>query len=208
MSKVVAKTAHQVAPKISYKNAKDSVVSGLLSGQKQGMLEPMSGLFGQSSFNTMPLTAESRIQMEMAAMPTVSSTSQGEIIEDYMDSTVKKPIQSYGAAKSAVKQSFLGRMVGPAFAASLLAATATLMPFPAGAYDQIPQHVFADSGLNPSVISPYTDFPTVSQYFGEFLSYALITGIICASPPMVKYFQSQNEPEVPQANFEDMASNY
>ena len=56
------------------------------------MLEPMSGLFGQSSYNTMPLTAESRIQMEMAAMPTVSSKSQGEIIEDYMDSTVKKPI--------------------------------------------------------------------------------------------------------------------
>ena len=51
-------------------------------------------------------------------------------------------------------------MVGPAFAASALAAVATLMPFPAGAYDQIP--FLGDSGVNPSVISPYSDFPTVS----------------------------------------------
>lgn len=109
----------------------------------------------------MPLMAENRMQAAMAEVPLVSNTSAGEILENYMDETVKKPIVSYDKAKSAVKQSFLGRMVGPAFAASAIAATASLMPFPAGAYDQIPS-ILGDSGLNPSVISPYSDFPTVS----------------------------------------------
>jgi len=97
----------------------------------------------------------------MADVPLVSNTSDGQILENYMDETVEKPIVSYDKAKTAVKQSFLGRMVGPAFAASALAAVATLMPFPAGAYDQIPS-MLRDSGINPSVISPYSDFPTVS----------------------------------------------
>ena len=101
------------------------------------------------------------MQAAMADVPLVSNTSDAEIIENYMDETVEKPIVSYDKAKSAVKQSFLGRMVGPAFAASAIAAAASLMPFPAGAYDQIPPFL-SDSGLNPSVISPYSDFPTVS----------------------------------------------
>ena len=109
----------------------------------------------------MPIFSENRMQAAMADVPLVSNTSDAEIIENYMDETVEKPIVSYDKAKSAVKQSFLGRMVGPAFAASAIAAAASLMPFPAGAYDQIPPFL-SDSGLNPSVISPYSDFPTVS----------------------------------------------
>merc|ERR1719321_1360478 len=86
-------------------------------------------------------------------------------------------------------------MVGPAFAASLIAAAATLMPFPAGAYDQIPS-VLSDSGLNPSVISPYTGFPTAAQYAAEVLRNAVITGCLCASIPMLKYLPELNETEV------------
>ena len=72
-----------------------------------------------------------------------------------MDETVEKPIASYAEAKSAVKQSFLGRMVGPAFAASLLAAATTLMPFPAGAYDQIPS-IWATTGRTTTLAKTAT----------------------------------------------------
>ena len=104
---------------------------------------------------SMPLMAENRMQAAMADVPLVSNTSDGQILDNYMDETVEKPLQSFEKAKTAVKQSFLGRMVGPAFALSAFAAAASLMPFPAGAYE-IP-----DMGLNPSVITPYQDFPTV-----------------------------------------------
>ena len=71
-------------------------------------------------------------------------------------------------------------MVGPAFAAGLVAAAATLIPFPAGAYDQWPALV-GDFGVTPSVINTSSDFPTVSQYLTEFTRNAMLSGALAAS---------------------------
>jgi len=101
------------------------------------------------------MMAEMRMQADMAQVPLVSNTSEGQILENYMDETVEKPIASYAEAKSAVKQSFLGRMVGPAFAASLLAAAASVMPFPAGAYDKMPD-VWATTGRTAAIAKSAT----------------------------------------------------
>merc|ERR1719321_2487924 len=87
-------------------------------------------------------------------------------------------------------------MVGPAFAASLMAAAATLMPFPAGAYDQIPS-VLSDSDIL------YSDFPIVTQFSAEFLRNAIAIGCLCASIPMLNYFKEINE-----TGAQEMAENY
>jgi hypothetical protein len=50
-------------------------------------------------------------------------------------------------------------MVGPAFATSLLAAAATVMPFPAGAIDQYSTMV-GDYGVNPYVINQSNGIPS------------------------------------------------
>ena len=130
------------------------------------------------------------MQAAMVDAPIISSTSQGEILENYMDETVEKPVESYGAAKSAVKQSFLQRMVGPAFATSLLAAVATVMPFPAGAYDQVPTMV-GDFGVNPSVIDPSNGFPTVDQYFMVTASNILLFGLLVGALPLTSYISKK-----------------
>jgi len=93
-------------------------------------------------------------------------------------------ITDYSAAKAEVKQSFLGRMVGPAFAAGAVAAVATLAPWPVAAQDM---SIFADAGLNPSVIPGQMDaFPTVSQYMGTFVRNAAVTGALAASIPAMQ----------------------
>ena len=51
----------------------------------------------------MQLVAENRMQAAMADVPLVSNTSDGQILENYMDEIVEKPIVSYDKAKSAVK---------------------------------------------------------------------------------------------------------
>ena len=89
-----------------------------------------------------------------------------------MDETVEKPIASYSEAKSAVKQSFLGRMVGPAFAASLLAAATTVMPFPAGAYDYMPD-VWADTTYANYASAPPIGFPYQGAFVATFLLAAI-----------------------------------
>jgi hypothetical protein len=70
-----------------------------------------------------------------------------KVIEKFME----EEITDYATAKSQVKQSMLQRMIGPAFAASAIAAAATLIPFPVGA-EQLPTFL-GDANLNPSVIS-------------------------------------------------------
>lgn len=95
-------------------------------------------------------------------------------------------ITDYAAAKREVKQSFLGRMVGPAFVAGALAATASLVPFPVGAYDTI-----------PTFMAPATnEFPTAAEYFASFIRNATITGVLASSPAIYKYYQDAQEQPV------------
>jgi hypothetical protein len=51
----------------------------------------------------MSLMAENRMQAAMTDVPIVSNSSDGQILDNYMDETVEKPIQSYDQAKTAVK---------------------------------------------------------------------------------------------------------
>lgn len=130
------------------------------------------------------LIADNRIEFAMAnAEPSIVSDGEVNVIEKHMDDEL---ITDYAQAKSAVRQSFLGRMVGPAFVAGALAAAATMMPFPAGA-EQMPQYL-GDANLNPSVISAgASSFPTATQYFGEFMRNAVITGACAAGIPALLY---------------------
>jgi len=128
--------------------------------------------------------------MAMATAPEVKHFTESNILkEDYIDDV----ITDYSVAKAEVKQSFLGRMVGPAFAAGALAAAATLAPWPVGAQDM---SIFADEGLNPSVIpGSMAAFPTVSSYMGTFVRNAAITGTLAASVPAIQMIQESQEEE-------------
>jgi hypothetical protein len=77
-------------------------VSQLLDGQKRGTYDPY-GFVGDKASTSMPMMAEMRMQADMASAPLVSNTSDGQILENYMDETVEKPIASYAEAKTAVK---------------------------------------------------------------------------------------------------------
>lgn len=121
----------------------------------------------------------------MAAAPTVTTTGDSKVIEKYMDDE----ITDYSTAKAEVKQSFLGRMVGPAFVAGAFAAAATLIPFPVGAYDAMPN--VWDASVNPNVIQTTSDFPNAGMYFASFIRNATICGVLCASPAMYKYYQQE-----------------
>ena len=43
----------------------------------------------------------------MSEAPIISTSTEGEILENYMDQTVMEPVVSYAEAKAAVKESFL-----------------------------------------------------------------------------------------------------
>ena len=61
----------------------------------------------------MPLVAEMKMQNAMAQIPEVTTT-EGHILENFMDKAVNEPVTSYAATKSSVKKSFLEGIVGPA----------------------------------------------------------------------------------------------
>lgn len=96
-------------------------------------------------------------------------------------------ITDYATAKSEVKQSFLGRMVGPAFVAGALAAASTLIPFPVGAYDAMPN--VWDATVIPTTMSG--DFPHAANYFASFVRNATICGVLAASPAIYQYYEQQ-----------------
>merc|ERR1712167_31477 len=82
--------------------------------------------------------------------------------------------------------SFLGRMVGPAFVAGAVAAAASLMPSPAGAYDTIPD-------VWDPVIPTTTAaaFPHAGLYFASFIRNATLCGVLAASPAIYRYYEQQ-----------------
>lgn len=197
--RTVAKSAvpqTQTAAVSEYEKIKQDITASLTSHQRARFVQESPGAFlshqAEPDFSFM---AENRLQAAMAEAPSVTSISQGEVMEKFMDETMDETIKDYATAKSAVKESFLGRMVGPAFAAGALAAVATMLPYPVGASDimQYPDmKILADQGLNPSVIDssliPH-QFPTVSQYFATFLRNAIITGTLAASPAIYNYIK-------------------
>ena len=96
-------------------------------------------------------------------------------------------ITDYATARSEVKQSFLGRMVGPAFVAGALAAASTLIPFPVGAYDSIPN--VWDSPMMSTTMTG--DFPHAANYFASFVRNATICSVLAASPAIYQYYEQQ-----------------
>jgi hypothetical protein len=141
----------------------------------------------------------------------VSSGTNQEILPDYMDrkmtegvvitdyikyvksqeekelEELEAKLTDYGLAKTFVKQSFLQKMMAPAFIATALAGLLMLAPLPAGAAQQSPQaqqvklpttmliaskksaypdmdRILSNNGQNPSVIMPQKSFdPWINQ---------------------------------------------
>lgn len=129
--------------------------------------------------------------MEMAQAPTISTAGETKVIDEYMDEKVL--VTDYAAAKSQVKQSFLGRMVGPAWAAGALGAAAMVAwALPAGAAPSF----LADEGLNPSVInSAHHAFPTVQQYFVELGRNAVAAGLVASAIPAYAHHNKLQQDE-------------
>lgn len=148
--KVSATTANQTAKTIhqTYGEAKSDVVAQLLK-QQEGKYQVSNPYAFLSKNNEADLSylAEKKILYAMANPPTVTTDGEVNVIEKHMD----EEISDYSTAKSAVKQSFLGRMVGPAFVTGAMASAAMMFPNAAGAYDKMPTYL-GDAGLNPSVI--------------------------------------------------------
>lgn len=79
----------------------------------------------------------------MSQAPTVTSTSEGHVIEEYMDNVVAKS-DNYDELYWGVRQSFLGKFVRSAFVASAMAFTATHHPMPAYA-----ENILTDPNVDP-----------------------------------------------------------
>ena len=185
-SKVASSVAKQqrafVAP--SYRQAKSEIVEQLTAHQRGRYASNNPYAFlAKAAGPDLSYLADMKYEAAMQA-PTVTTTGDSQVIEEYMDGV----ITDYSTAKSEVRQSFLGRMVGPAFAAGALAAAASLMPFPAGAYDTMPN-------VWDAVIQPTSDFPHAGLYFASFIRNATICGVVCASPAMYRYYEEQTQLE-------------
>lgn len=166
----------------SYGQVKSDIVEQLVDHQRGRYTSNNPYAFlSKSGEPDMSFAADRQIAFAMSQAPTVTSTSEGQVIEEYMDDV----ITDYATAKSEVRQSFLGRMVGPAAVAGVLAAAATLAPFPAGAYDAMP-----DVWLNDAFVSTGTGlggFPNVAA----FIRNATICGVLAASPAIYRYYEQQ-----------------